>query len=117
MLSVPHPNFFDGKGKVRRHNRKDFEEIPLTHGFTQNCRGLGIMDMAYAIRVERPHRASGELCLHVLEIMHGLLLASREGRHYEIQSVCERPEALPLDLPEHRLDREDTCKIKQGGAI
>ncbi|THF82117.1 Gfo/Idh/MocA family oxidoreductase [Cohnella fermenti] len=103
-LSVPHPNFYDGKVKVRRHNRPGFEEIPLTHGFTQNSRGLGVMDMAHAIRGGREHRASGELCLHVLETMHGLLLSSREGHHYKLQSKCSRPEAFPTDLPEHALD-------------
>lgn len=103
-LSVPHPNFYDGSVKVKRHNQSAFTEISLTHGYTQNSRGLGVMDMAYAIRNQRPHRANGELCYHVLEMMHGLLQASREGRHYDLQSRCERPQAFPTDLPEHALD-------------
>lgn len=102
-LSVPHPNFYDGKVKVKRHNHSDFAEIPLTHGYTQNSRGLGVMDMAYALRGGRPHRANGELCFHVLEIMHGLLLASKEGKHYELESACAKPEAFPTDLPENAL--------------
>ncbi|WP_373228645.1 Gfo/Idh/MocA family protein [Cohnella sp.] len=103
-LSVPHPNFYDGSVKVKRQNQIGFTEIPLTHGFTQNSRGLGVMDMAYAIRNGRPHRANGDLCYHVLEIMHGLLQASREGKHYELLSTCDKPQAFPTDLPEHALD-------------
>ncbi|OXM82572.1 Gfo/Idh/MocA family protein [Paenibacillus rigui] len=103
-LSVPHPNFFGGSVKVKRYNQSEFMEVPLTHGFTENSRGLGVMDMAYAIRNGRPHRANGELCYHVLETMHGLLHASREGKHYLLESTCEQPEALPTDLPAHALN-------------
>jgi hypothetical protein len=41
-----------------------------------------------------PHRASGELAYHVLEVMHAVDTASREGRHVEIASSCERPAPL-----------------------
>jgi predicted dehydrogenase len=37
----------------------------------------------------------GELALHVLEIMHAVETASREGRHVEIVSSVERPEPMP----------------------
>lgn len=102
-LSVPHPNFYDGRVKVKRFDQA-FADIPLTHGFTQNSRGLGLMDMAYAIRNGRPHRANGEMCHHVLEIMHGLLQASVNGKHYKLKSTCDKPQAFPTGLPEHALD-------------
>jgi hypothetical protein len=40
---------------------------------------------------EQAHRASGELAYHVLEVMHAVETASREGRHVEIASTCQRP--------------------------
>ena len=42
------------------------------------------------------HRANGDLAYHVLEIMHAVETASRDGRHVEIESRCQRPE--PLDV-------------------
>ncbi|UQZ83593.1 1,5-anhydro-D-fructose reductase [Paenibacillus konkukensis] len=49
-LSVPDPNTFGGPVLLRRADAKEFSEIPLTHGYTDNSRGLGVLDMAYAIR-------------------------------------------------------------------
>jgi hypothetical protein len=52
---------------------------------------VGVIDMAMAIRGNRPHRASGQLALHVLEVMEAIDRSSAEG-----ESRCERPELLPL---------------------
>jgi hypothetical protein len=60
--------------------------------------------MAYAIRSGRQHRANGELAYHVLDIMHAIHDASREGRHIELASTCERPAPLPVGLREGTLD-------------
>jgi hypothetical protein len=54
--------------------------------------------MAYALRNGRPHRASGELAYHVLDVMHGILEASAGGRHIELTSACERPSPLPVEM-------------------
>lgn len=97
-LSVPNPNAFGGPVLLRRHDRKEFMEIPLTHPYTDNSRGLGVLDMAYAIRGGRACRASGELAYHVLEAMHAFHDASDEGKHYLMQSTCERPKLMPQDL-------------------
>jgi hypothetical protein len=59
-----------------------------------DSRGLGITDMAEGISEGRPHRASGELAYHVLEVMHGIHDASAEGKYYELKSSCSRPEPL-----------------------
>jgi hypothetical protein len=52
--------------------------------------------MARAIQTGRPHRASGELAYHVLDVMQSILDAATEGRRQDIESVCERPAPLPL---------------------
>jgi len=78
--------------------------VPLTHGYDKNGRGVGVADMAYALRSGRPHRASGDLAYHVLDIMHAFHDASREGRHIMLESTVERPAALPVGLPDGKLD-------------
>ncbi len=103
-LDVPDPNTFGGPVRVRRMDAKEWSEVPLTHGYAENSRGLGVADMAAAIQSGRPHRANGNLAYHVLEAMHGFHDASNEGRYYEMQSTCERPAALPLGLPNNEVD-------------
>jgi predicted dehydrogenase len=94
-LSVPDPNGFGGVVKLRKHGSSEWTEIPLTHGFQNNCRGIGAADMAQAILQGRQHRASGQLGYHVLDAMIGFHDASSGGKHYTMQSTCEKPEALP----------------------
>mgnify|MGYP000981093460 CR=1 FL=1 len=94
-LLVPDPNTFGGVVKLRRAGSQEWEEVPLTHGFTDNNRGIGVADLAAAIAEGREHRAHGDMAYHVLEAMHGFHDASREGRHYEMQSVCSRPAPMP----------------------
>ena len=103
-LSVPDPNGFGGPVRVRRAGESDWREVPLSRPYADQSRGLGIADMAYAIRSGRRHRASGELAYHVLDVMHAFHDASRDGRHVELESTCERPAPLPLGLTEGSLD-------------
>lgn len=92
-LSVPDPNNFGGPVKVKLQGA-DWSDIPLTHGYSENSRGIGVADMAYAIRTGRKHRASGELTYHVLEAMHGVHDAANSGQFYNMQSTCSKPEPL-----------------------
>lgn len=103
-ISVPDPNTFGGPVSVRRHDSKEFSEIPLTHGYSENSRGLGVLDMAFAIRNGRQNRANGELAYHILEAMHGFHDAARDGKHYIMQSTCEKPKPMPNHLVRGLLD-------------
>ena len=97
-LSVPDPNGFGGPVQVSRGGGA-WEDVPLTHGYAENSRGLGVADMAYAIRENRPARASGDLTYHVLEAMWGFLESSAQSRYYAMQSTAERPAPLPAQWP------------------
>ena len=103
-LSVPDPNCFGGPVRVRRAGAPQWEEVPLTHEYAENSRGIGVADMACALQSGRPHRASGELAYHILDVMHAFHDASREGRHIELKSTCSRPAPLPLGLAHGKLD-------------
>jgi predicted dehydrogenase len=104
-LSMPDPNTFGGPVRLRRLGETEWREIPLTHAHTGNDRGLGVADLAYALRTGRPHRANGQLAYHVLDIMHAVLEASNRGKHIELASTCERPAHLPAGLPEYLLEK------------
>lgn len=102
-LQVPDPNTFGGEVKLARRGQP-FAAVPLTHGYTDNYRSLGLADMARAIKTDRPHRASGELAFHVLEVMLALDASATGKKFVSIRSRTERPAPLPLDLLEGFLD-------------
>lgn len=94
-LVLPDPNTFSGPVYLMRQGSDQRYEMPLTHGYTDGCqRGLGVADMAWALRNGRPHRCSGEMGLHAFEIVHGIWESSRTGQAHEMKSTMERPKAL-----------------------
>jgi predicted dehydrogenase len=103
-LSVPDPNGFKGPVKLRQKDMADWVEVPLTHGYVDNMRGIGVADMAYAIQSGRAHRASGDLAFHVLDAMQAFVEASASGKHVMLKSTCARPAALPVGLKPGTLD-------------
>lgn len=103
-MSVPDPNGFGGQVLVRRKDSSEWKEVPLTHGYAHNSRGVGVADIAYSLLSGRKHRANGDMAYHVLDIMQGFHDASERGAHYELQSVCEQPAALPVGLSDYILD-------------
>ena len=96
-LSVPDPNAFSGVVRLRHAGTEEWNDVPLIHTISME-RGVGVADMAYAIVQGRPHRASGQLALHVLDIMRAFEESSTTDRHVELESTCDRPTALPTGL-------------------
>ncbi|MDY7109408.1 MAG: Gfo/Idh/MocA family oxidoreductase [Planctomycetota bacterium] len=96
-MAVPDPNMFDGPVEIFDPALGDWRARDLVPGRRSNSRGLGVAEMAEAIASGRPHRASGAMALHVLEIMHAVHEASRTDRHVPLETTCARPEPLPAD--------------------
>jgi predicted dehydrogenase len=94
-LSVPDPNSFGGPVKIRKAGDSEWREVALTHGYAENSRGLGVLDMALAISNKREHRASGDLAFHVLDAMHAFHEASNSGQHVTLQSSVAKPAPMP----------------------
>lgn len=103
-LAVPDPNTFGGKVQIKKHPRDDWRDIPLTHGNAQQSRGIGLADMVRGAQRNRPHRASGELALHVLDLMESSIRASEIGAHITLETTCPRPEPLAAGLPDDTLE-------------
>lgn len=103
-LSVADPNTFGGPLRLKRAGDESWTDLPLTHGYTENSRGLGVADMAHALSSGRAHRAGGELAYHVLDIMQSTLEAAEQERTVVLTSRTDRPAALPTGLTEGILD-------------
>lgn len=103
-LAVPDPNTFNGPVFVKRAGDKTWQELPLSHPYTSNSRGLGVADMAHSLSSGRPQRASGELAYHVLDTMVAIDESALARRYLAVESRCERPAPLPLGLRVGSLD-------------
>ena len=89
-LLIPDPNRFDGE--VRLSGPEGWRAQLPTHAHGDgDHRGLGLADMAEAIARDRPHRAHGDLALHVLDVIETLLEAARSGRSLTLSTTCARP--------------------------
>jgi len=86
------------RGVPRKPELRDWDELSVIHKYNENSRGLGLSDMAYAIRDRRPNRASGEMAYHVLEIGYALLESAKNMQYYHLSSTCDRPDPLPVDF-------------------
>jgi predicted dehydrogenase len=93
-LSLGDPNEFDGAVRHRPFGAEAWEDVPLQFDGSVG-RGIGLADFIDAIRADRPHRASGELAFHVLDVLLALEAATTSGRIEPVDSRCERP--APLD--------------------
>jgi predicted dehydrogenase len=103
ILYAPDPNMFGGAIRLQQRNGA-ITEVPYSHGFSENSRGIGVADMAYAIRSGRPHRANGELARHVLDITLSIFESSRTERHVTVMTRSERPVPLPIGLDHNQPD-------------
>ena len=93
-LAVPDPNRFGDPITIKRPG-EDWQDVALTHSYPENSRGLGVADMAHGLRTGEPHRASGALSYHVLDLMWAFHDSAESQTHVQLQSTCERP--APMD--------------------
>lgn len=93
-LVVPDPNTFEGDVLVY-----DGSDDIVTHpsvGST-TTRGTGVLELARAIRADRPERASGELAFHVLDVMVSITEAGLQREPVDVTSTVTVAPALPED--------------------
>jgi len=103
-ILVPDPNRFGGEVQVAKTGG-EWEAVALTHGNVDGeYRSIGVADMATAVLNNRPHRASGALAFHVLEVMEAFQTSADEGRRVKIDSRVERPAMMPAGRDTGQID-------------
>jgi predicted dehydrogenase len=94
-LILPDPNEFGGDVGIRRRGESGTEIIARTA--SRSTRGTGVLDLARAIRQDRPHRADGALAYHVLDVMVAIGEAADSNAFVPIESTVTVAELLPAD--------------------
>ncbi len=99
ILYLTDPNQFGGDVKILREP-EDFrtpsvpEILPPVNPYGDENRGLGAADLVDAIVNGRRPRASKELAVHVLDVLHAMLESGKSGAFVQLESSCERPKPL-----------------------
>ena len=96
-LILGDPNRFDGAVRYRPLGADRWEDMPLRFDGTVG-RGIGLADLIAGIRSGQPHRASGELAFHVLDVLLAIERATTSGQAESVTSRCDRP--APLGSPQ-----------------
>jgi len=96
-ISVPDPNYFDCPVEVERYNGGEWREVPLTNAWRENCRGLGVWEMAQAIEKGERSRIEFESGVHVLEVMEKAITSSERGSWEDVAMQVSRPKAMPVE--------------------
>ena len=91
-LAVPDPNTFGGPLRVRRAGEQEWSELPAD-GVAAG-RGSGVLDLARALRTGQPHRATGEIALHVLEMMTAIDRSAADGSFEPVTTTFAIPAPL-----------------------
>lgn len=89
-LRVPDPNCFGGAVSLFRPEMNRFCEVPLLFPYSENFRGLGVAEMASAMRKNEQCRANADQLLHVLEIMEAFEKSSISENCVKINTSYRR---------------------------
>ena len=111
-IIVPDPNMFGGPVLISKELGSDWNNFSVENmllGKTNivnhsgrsneapkqsNYRGIGLSEMIHAIENNKPHRCSGELSFHVLDIINTTIDAAKNNKEIEIKSSCTKPDVF-----------------------
>ncbi|MFK0114113.1 Gfo/Idh/MocA family protein [Streptomyces sp. NPDC091217] len=98
-LVLPDPNTFAGDVRITRvpGQGRDPEWETVTPVGIEAGRGLGVLDMARAIRGGQPHIATGDLGYHVLDTMMSIDEAVTSGETVHVSSAAPETLLVPED--------------------
>jgi predicted dehydrogenase len=95
VLELPDPNYFGGPVRLAQ-KRMETREVPYESRGGMDTRGIGLHDLVLAVAEDRPHRASGRLGHHVVDVARTILRAAEEGRRLEVASTVEQPAPMAV---------------------
>lgn len=95
ILYMADPNRFGGDVRVILKGNNEPSIMPQSHAFHDECRGLGVAEMAWSMRMGRKNRANKEMAYHALEVLHGIVKSSETKSNQMMTSTFEQMPPLP----------------------
>jgi predicted dehydrogenase len=95
VMYMADPNSFGGEVKVILKGNNQPMIMQQCHAYTAECRGLGVAEMAWSMRMGRKNRANKEMAYHAMEVLHSIVKSSQSRANVELQSTFEKMPALP----------------------
>lgn len=105
-LICPDPNFFGGNLYIQTNVGKPPSytpgglvplpnyQVPPTHGILQEGRGVGLLDLAFALRNGRRPRCHYSMGMQAFETVHGIIDSCKNGVNHKMVSHADRPKAV-----------------------
>ena len=95
ILYMADPNGFGGDVRVILKGNNEPFTMQQSHAYSSECRGLGVAEMAWSMRMGRKNRANKEMAYHALEILHGIVKSSETKSNQMMKSSFEKMPAIP----------------------
>jgi predicted dehydrogenase len=95
VMYMADPNSFGGDVRVILKGNNEPFTMQQSHAFSSECRGLGVAEMAWSMRMGRKNRANKELAYHALEVLHGIVKSSATRSNQVMKSTFEKMPPLP----------------------
>ncbi len=92
-LVIPDPNEFDGTLRIKRKGEPEWTDVPASGAV--GGRGFGPLDIDRSVAAGVPHRASGRLAYHVLDVMASVSESIEAHAWVDIASEVPATPAVP----------------------
>lgn len=94
-LYMADPNQFGGEVRVILKGNNEPFTMQQSHAYHDDCRGLGVAEMAWSLRRGRKNRANKEMAYHALEVLHGIVHSSETKSTHIMQSTFQKIPPIP----------------------
>ena len=95
VMYMADPNNFGGDVRVVLKGNNEPFTMQQSHAFSGECRGLGVAEMAWSMRMGRKNRANKEMAYHALEVLHGIVTSSETKSNQAMKSAFEKMPPIP----------------------
>jgi Predicted dehydrogenases and related proteins len=95
IIFLEDPNFFGGDVRLILKGQTDPIIFPHTHAYNGNDRGIGVAEMAWALRKGRLPRTDGKMALHALEILTGIIESEKTKQFYQLKHMFQMTPSIP----------------------
>ena len=92
-LACPDPDRFGGTPELWRNG--SWETVPLKFDYDVASRGIGVVELARALRESRPPRIRISFLLHVIDVIQSILESVQSKTRHIVRSRCVVPSAMP----------------------